>query len=100
MLTVAPLTSIIYMGISPSVQVLSPYLVMGKGPPHYVFISEITALPTLTYAMAHPKAQGGYWTFYVSMPCRHLALTVNSNISASITAQVMRGLRAKAPCGK
>lgn len=73
----------------------------GKGPPFYVFISEITVLPTPpTYAMTHPMAQGGYWTFYVSMPCRHLALTVNSNISASITAQVMRGLRAKAPCGK
>jgi hypothetical protein len=73
----------------------------GKGPPYYVFISEITVLPTPpTYAMAHPMAQGGYWSYYVSMPCRHLALTVNSNVSASIAAQVMRGLRAKAPCGK
>jgi hypothetical protein len=78
-----------------------PVFIDGKGPPSYVFISEITVLPTPpTYAMAHPMAQGGYWTFFVSLPCRHLALTVNSNISASITAQVMRGLRAKAPCGK
>jgi hypothetical protein len=78
-----------------------PVFIDGKGPPYYVFISESTGLSTPpTYAMTHPMAQGGYWTFFVSVPCRYVALTVNSNISIQVTVQVKQGLRRMVQCGK
>jgi hypothetical protein len=76
-----------------------PVFIDGEGPPYYVLFDENTTLPTPpARSMSHPEGQPGYWHFFVILSCRHLTLSVYSNISRRVIAGVMHGLQAAARC--
>ena len=66
--------------------------------PKYVLISENTYL--VNHPLAHPVAQGGYWVYDQNLVCRHLALSVTTNLTSSAAVVVANQVQARTHCGK
>jgi hypothetical protein len=68
----------------------------GLDRPEYVLVDEDATLAG--HSHPQPIQQEGYFMTSVNLPCRHLALVVSTNVSASTALAVEKRLRASAGC--
>jgi hypothetical protein len=65
--------------------------------PKYVLLSQMIYLDTNPIPRPY---NDGFWFESINVVCKHLAFTLETNLSASLEKKIMRGLLGRVSCGK